>query len=143
MVHFRRVPKLGRPQSGSHNNLKKFERLTKLGLVPSKSNNPAIQQRLRGACAGFVRATKNSRADRMIIRSFSRSFQEVIDAEDCLTGDQASARKLADSQPGRWKVWSYRPLQSEDVKSCDCCSSECESPVLTLDFFSDNFDPTR
>ena len=46
-------------------------------------------------------------------RSFNEDFREIVDEEDCVTDDMSSARSLADRQPGRCKVYSYRP--SRDV----------------------------
>lgn len=51
----------------------------------------------------------------MVFRSFSRSFHEIVNEDDCVSPQQTAARMVADKQPGRWNVWCYTPPKDPDA----------------------------
>ena len=55
----------------------------------------------------------------MMIRSFSRSFQAVVEETDCDCDEKTSALAIANSQPGRWNVWNYSPPSNDSMLAHD------------------------
>jgi hypothetical protein len=65
----------------------------------------------------------------MVFRKFTRGFEKIDNLEDCDCAAKTSAREIADSQPGVWNVWFYKPrCQTEAVED----ESSDERPQLRI-----------
>lgn len=52
----------------------------------------------------------------MVFRKFTHGFEKLESLEDCDCAAKKSAREIADSQPGTWNVWFYKPRQTETAQ---------------------------